>query len=115
MLGGRPFAAADLYKRGFAPWLLIANVMRDSLQTMQLWPGQTTLPVGLWRALSHTAGTAFADLLLNGHRKKRRQRAALEAGVIPARARLEEDPHNRNACPQARLHNELRTQLLVRE
>jgi hypothetical protein len=71
--------------------------------------------VGLWRALSHTAGTAFADLLLNGHRKKRRQRAALEAGVIPARARLEEDPHNRNACPQARLHNELRTQLLVRE
>jgi hypothetical protein len=30
MLGGRPFAAADLYKRGFAPWLLIANVMQKS-------------------------------------------------------------------------------------
>jgi hypothetical protein len=30
-------------------------------------------------------------------------------------ARLEEDTHNRNACPQERLRNELRTQLLVRE
>ena len=47
VLGGRvdvrPFAAADLYKRGFAPRILIANVMRDPLETMQLWPGQTAL------------------------------------------------------------------------
>jgi uncharacterized SAM-binding protein YcdF (DUF218 family) len=47
VLGGRsdvrPFAAADLYKRGFAPRILIANVMRDPLEAMQLWPGQTSL------------------------------------------------------------------------
>jgi uncharacterized SAM-binding protein YcdF (DUF218 family) len=39
----RPFAAADLYKRGFAPRILIANIMRDPLERMQLWPGQTAL------------------------------------------------------------------------
>jgi uncharacterized SAM-binding protein YcdF (DUF218 family) len=47
VLGGRtdvrPFAAADLYKRGLAPRILIANTMRDPLETMQLWPGQTSL------------------------------------------------------------------------
>jgi DUF218 domain len=36
-------AAADLYKRGFAPRILIANTMRDPLETMQLWPGQMAL------------------------------------------------------------------------
>jgi uncharacterized SAM-binding protein YcdF (DUF218 family) len=47
VLGGRidlrPFAAADLYRRGFAPRVLISNVARDVLETMQLWPGQTEL------------------------------------------------------------------------
>ena len=47
VLGGRidvrPFAAADLYRRGFAPRVLISNLPRDLLQTMQLWPGQTEL------------------------------------------------------------------------
>jgi uncharacterized SAM-binding protein YcdF (DUF218 family) len=47
VLGGRidvrPFAAADLYKRGFAPRVLISNLPRDPLQTMHLWPGQTEL------------------------------------------------------------------------
>jgi uncharacterized SAM-binding protein YcdF (DUF218 family) len=47
VLGGRmdvrPFAAADLFKRGLAPQILIANVMRDPLEAMQLWPGQTAL------------------------------------------------------------------------
>jgi uncharacterized SAM-binding protein YcdF (DUF218 family) len=46
VLGGRidarPFAAADLYKRGFAPQILIANIMRP-LGTMELWPGETAL------------------------------------------------------------------------
>ena len=47
VLGGRidvrPFAAADLYRRGFAPRVLISNLVRDLLATMQLWPGQTEL------------------------------------------------------------------------
>jgi len=47
VLGGRidvrPFAAADLYRRGLAPRVLISNLPRDLLQTMQLWPGQTEL------------------------------------------------------------------------
>ena len=47
VLGGRidvrPFAAADLYRRGFAPRVLISNLPRDPLQTMHLWPGQTEL------------------------------------------------------------------------
>jgi len=45
VLGGRmdvrPFAAVDLYKRGFAPRILISNVAIDPLAAMQLWPGQT--------------------------------------------------------------------------
>jgi uncharacterized SAM-binding protein YcdF (DUF218 family) len=45
VLGGRmdvrPFAAVDLYKHGFAPRILISNVLRDPLAAMQLWPGQT--------------------------------------------------------------------------
>jgi uncharacterized SAM-binding protein YcdF (DUF218 family) len=47
VLGGRidirPFAAADLYRREFAPRVLISNLPRDLLQTMHLWPGQTEL------------------------------------------------------------------------
>jgi uncharacterized SAM-binding protein YcdF (DUF218 family) len=47
VLGGRidirPFAAADLYRREFAPRVLISNLPRDPLQTMHLWPGQTEL------------------------------------------------------------------------
>src|SRR5262249_26439494 len=39
----RPFAAADLYGRGFAPRVLISNLPPDPLKTMHLWPGQTEL------------------------------------------------------------------------
>jgi uncharacterized SAM-binding protein YcdF (DUF218 family) len=39
----RPFAAADLYKQGLAPRILISNVARGPIETMQLWPGQTQL------------------------------------------------------------------------
>jgi uncharacterized SAM-binding protein YcdF (DUF218 family) len=42
-IGVRPFAAADLYKRGFAPKVLISNVELGSMETMQLWLGQTEL------------------------------------------------------------------------
>ena len=47
VLGGRmdvrPSTAADLYRRGFASRILIANTMRDPLEMMQLWPGPTAL------------------------------------------------------------------------
>jgi len=47
VLGGRidvrPFAAADLYKRGFASRILISNVLRGPVEALQLWPGQTEL------------------------------------------------------------------------
>src|SRR5262245_13068008 len=39
----RPFAAADLYKRQFAPKVLISNVMLGPLETLELLPGQTAL------------------------------------------------------------------------
>ena len=42
-IGVRSFAAADLYKRGFAPRVLISNVERGSLESMQLLPDQTEL------------------------------------------------------------------------
>jgi uncharacterized SAM-binding protein YcdF (DUF218 family) len=42
-IGVRPFAAAELYKRGFAPNVLISNVDLGSMETMHLWPGQTEL------------------------------------------------------------------------
>jgi uncharacterized SAM-binding protein YcdF (DUF218 family) len=42
-IGVRSFAAADLYKRGFAPRILISNVEHGLLESMQLLPNQTEL------------------------------------------------------------------------
>src|SRR5262249_6572087 len=47
VLGGgldmRPFAAADLYKRGLAPWVLVANVERNPVEALNILPRQADL------------------------------------------------------------------------
>src|SRR5262245_46622598 len=69
VLGGRidvrPFAAAELYRRGFAPRVLISHLPRDLLQTMQLWPGQTELT----RQLLLKLGVAAEDIVEFGDGK----------------------------------------------